>query len=106
MTNHPILQQLFNQVPMMLVDMGAIVAASLLWRRAPLSSLLIVLACSITLALLLVYPFAYQAVVHALADSRQDVARISALFGVAWAMVGAISTTLLVCAVYAGRRKP
>ena len=91
---------------MMAVDMGAIVAASLLWRRAPLSSLLIVLACSITLGLLLVYPFAYQAAVRVMANSRQDVARISALFGVAWAMVGAISTALLICAVYAGRKKP
>ncbi len=89
----------------MAVDVGAIAAASMLWRRAPLSSLLIVLACGITLALLIVYPFAYEAVVRALANTHQDVAHVSALFGVAWAVVGAISTTLLVCAVYAGRKE-
>src|SRR5438067_403999 len=98
MMNHAILQQLLNQVPMMAVDLGAILAALVLWRRAPLSSLLIVLACSLTLALLLVYPFAYKMVVHVVASGPDDVARISALFGVMWAMVGAISTTLLVCA--------
>jgi len=106
MISHPVLQQLFNQVPMMFADLGCIVAALVLWRRAPLSSVLILLACGITLALLIVYPFAWAVAVRLVGGDAQAVARIDILFGIGWAVVGAISTTLLVFAVYAGRKQP
>jgi hypothetical protein len=89
---------------MMVVDLGAIVAGVLLWRRAPLSSLFTILACSGTLVLLIVYPFAYKAAAHLVAGDRQSVSALNAAFGTAWAVVGALSTTLLVLAVYAGRK--
>jgi len=106
MISHPILQQLLNQVPMMVADLGAIVTALILRRRAPLSSLLVILACAFTLILLVLYPFAYKAVVRLLAGDSQTVSTINAAFGTAWAVVGAISTTLLVLAVYTGRKTP
>ncbi len=105
MIDHSILQQLLNQVPMMVADLGAIVTAIILWRRAPLSSLFIILACGVTLVLLAIYPFAYRATVRLLAGNAQTVSTINAAFGITWAVVGAISTTLLVLAVYTDRKK-
>src|SRR5256885_7027606 len=52
------LQNLIIQVPMMVVAAGCMVAALVLWQKAPVSSLLVVLACGSSLALLIVYPFA------------------------------------------------
>lgn len=106
MISHSILQQLLNQIPMMVVDLGAIVTAVILRRRAPLSSFLVITACASTLLLLVIYPFAYEAIVHLLARDAQTLATIKAAFGTAWAVVGAISTTLMVLAVYTGRKAP
>jgi hypothetical protein len=104
MISQRILQQLLNQVPMMVADLGCIVSAAILWRRAPLSSFFVMLACGATLVLLVGYPFAYTTVVHWLPRDTQTVSTINAVFGTAWAVVGGISTTLLVLAVYTGRK--
>jgi hypothetical protein len=102
--NHPILQNLFTAAPMMVVALGSIVTAVVLWRHAPLSSLLVILACGSSLALLIVYPFAYKAVVHLLAEDAQSLARINIAFGVGWSIARAVYLVLLVVAVYAGRK--
>ena len=95
----PILQNLFTSMPMMLVAVACAVVAVVQWRRAPVSSLLVVLACGTSLALLLAYPFAYNAAVHLFANED----RIKVVFAFAWSFARAIYLILLVIAVYAGR---
>jgi hypothetical protein len=104
--NHPILQQLFDEVPMIVVASASIVAAFVLWRRAPLSSLLLVLACVTSLALLILYPFAYEAAVRSLGTDGRHVASIKIAFAVGWSVARAIYLILLVVAIYAGRKHP
>ena len=103
---HYIFLQFMEQIPMMLADLGCIIAACILWRRAPLSSLLVLLACSVPLLFLIVYPFAYELVLHSFASDAQTTRLIYVLSGVANALVGATFTTLLVIAVYSGRKRP
>ena len=102
--NHPILDSLFNAMPMIVVALGAMVTAIILWRRAPLSSLLVIIACISTIVLLIVYPFAYKAVEHLFVTDAQSDARIRMIFGFGWSIARATYLVLLVIAVYAGRK--
>jgi hypothetical protein len=104
--NHSILHSLFNSVPMIVVALGSMVATFVLWRRAPLSSLLIVIACISSLVLIIVYPFAYEAVVHLSGSDAPSVARINTAFGIGWSIARASYLILFVFAVYAGRKQP
>ena len=101
--NHPILDSLFTSVPMIVVALGAIVTAFVLWRRAPFSSLLVVIACISSIALIIAYPFAYEAVVHLVATDAESVARIRTVFTLGWSIARATYLILFVVAVYAGR---
>jgi hypothetical protein len=102
--SYPILDSLITSVPMIVVALGAMVAAIILWRRAPLSSLLVVIACISSIALMVVYPFAYKAMEHLfVTDARSD-ARIRVLFGIGWSIARAIYLVLFVIAIYAGRK--
>ena len=104
MINSAILTNLLTSLPMVIVALGSMVAALVLWRRAPLSSLLVVLACISSLALIIAYPFAYKAVVHLQAGDTQSLARIDNAFGLGWSIARAIYLILLVVAVYVGRK--
>jgi hypothetical protein len=99
----PILDSLFTSLPMIIVALGAIAAAFILWRRAPLSSLLVILASISSIALLIVYPFAYKAAQHFFATDPESNARITIVFGMAWSFVRSAYLIMLVVAVYAGR---
>ena len=103
--NHPILDSLFTSVPMIVVAVGAMVAACVLWRRAPLSSLLVVVACITSIGLLITFPFAYKAAQHLFATDAESAARIRRAFGMGWSMARATYLILLVIAVYAGRQR-
>jgi NADH:ubiquinone oxidoreductase subunit 5 (subunit L)/multisubunit Na+/H+ antiporter MnhA subunit len=102
--NHPILDSLFTSVPMIVVALGALVTAIVLWRKAPLSSLLVVIACITSIGLLIIYPFAYKAAQHLFATDAESSARIRTVFGVCWSIARATYLILLVIAVYAGRQ--
>jgi hypothetical protein len=102
--SHPILLALLRDLPMMAAAIGVMVAAFVLWRRAPLSSLLLVLACGSSLLLLILYPFAFTAVLRFGSADTQSVARISALFGIGWSIFRALYLIVMAVAIYAGRR--
>jgi glucan phosphoethanolaminetransferase (alkaline phosphatase superfamily) len=102
--NHPILDSLFNAVPMIVVALGAMVAAIILWRRAPLSSLLVIIACVSSIALLIVYPFAYKVAENLFVTDAQSDSRIRMIFGIGWSIARASYLVLLVIAVYVGRK--
>jgi hypothetical protein len=102
--NHPILDSLFTSVPMILVALGAMVTAFVFWRRAPLSSLLVTIACISSIGLMIVYPFAYKAVEHSFVTDAESHARIRTAFGLGWSFARSAYLILLVIAVYAGRK--
>ena len=91
---------------MIVVAFGAMVAAFIFWRRAPLSSLLLVLACLSSIVLLIAYPFAYELLVHSAADGGYSRAGIDFAFQVCWSIFRASYLILLVFAIYAGRKQP
>ena len=102
--SHPILDSLFTSIPMIVVALAAMVAAIILWRRAPLSSLLVIIACITSIALIIAYPFAYKAMQHLFVTDAQSDARIRMLFGAGWSIARSTYLVLFVIAVYAGRK--
>jgi hypothetical protein len=98
-----ILQHLATELPSLLTLMVAIVAAVMLWRRAPTSSLCVALACGISFVLLIAYPFAWQVARHVAEGDPGSVRRVNIAFAVFWSVVRSVSTILLVLAVYLGR---
>ena len=104
MINPAILRSLFNSLPMIIVALGSMVAAFVLWRRAPLSSLLVFVACISSLALIIAYPFAYKVVAHFQTGDAESMARVNNTFSLGWSIARAIYLILLVVAVYAGRK--
>jgi hypothetical protein len=97
------LKQLLTELPMIVVCIGCIVVAFILWRRAPSSSLYLVLACSLSLALFFLYPFAWA---YVLANNYQTEPGIRFAFSFGWSIFRAMFLILLVVAIYAGRKKP
>ena len=63
-----VIQELLTELPSIVACIGGIVLAVTLWRRAPRSSLYVVLACGLTLLLLLAYPIVWQIVRHIFGD--------------------------------------
>jgi len=104
--SHPILLSFFKDAPMFVVAIGAIVVALVYWRRAPLSSLLLVLACISSIVLLVAYPVAYELVVHSMAGSGYSRGSIDFAFQIGWSIFRASYLILLVFAIYAGRKQP
>ncbi len=104
--NNPILLTLFEYLPMIVVALGVIVVAFILWQRAPLSSLLLVLACASSLVVLIANPFVYEAVVHLGGSDAHSVASIDFAFQIGWSFFRAGYLILMVFAIYAGRKQP
>lgn len=103
---HPLLFQLFNEAPMVVVMAAVSVTSLVLWKRAPLSSLLILVACIYTLALLLIFPFIHDIVIHRFGTDSQSQAMAYFTFSMIWSTARAFYLILLIVAVYVGREKP
>lgn len=99
-----IFQQFLTELPSIIVCIGSIAVAFLLWRRAPSASLFVVLALVPTLLLLIGYPVAWQAVHHLLHNDTDILRKVNMAFAVFWSVIRAISPGLLVTAVYAGQK--
>jgi hypothetical protein len=97
------LEQLVTELPMIIVCVACIVAAFVFWRRAPSSSLYLVLACGFSLALFFIYPLAWA---YVLAHGYQTEPGIRFAFSFGWSIFRAIFLILLVFAIYSGRKKP
>jgi hypothetical protein len=101
-----IFEQLLTELPSIIVLTGGIVFAFIFWQRAPAASLYVVLACGLTLLLLLLYPVAWQ-VAHYLFDygDATKARRVNIAMAVLWSIARAIATGLLLFAVYTGRKR-
>jgi len=97
-----VFRQLFTEVPCILVCIGCIVAAFVLWQRAPSASFYVVLACGLTVVLLILYPLIWW-YMRAFDIGTSTGARTA--WSYVWSMADSIKIILLVVAVYIGRRK-
>ncbi len=97
-------QYLFIQAPMMIAAIGCIVAASILWHRAPFASALLIAACGVSILAFLVYPVAFKAAVGVLGADAASVRRINNAFGFFWSVFRAVYLVVLVFAIYSGRK--
>lgn len=97
-----ILRQLITEIPLIVVCISCIVAGIFFWKRAPSSSLYVVLACGFTLLLLVGYPAAWW-IVREFGAQTESILGVS--FSIGWSIARSISTVLLVIAVYAGRKQ-
>jgi hypothetical protein len=86
---------------MIAVALGGIATGVVLWKRAPVSSLLLVLACASSVVLLVLFPFAYEFLAGlAPRNTRSD---LNFVVRLAWSVFRAAYLVLLIIAVYAGR---
>ena len=97
------LKQLVTELPMILVGICCIVAGFVFWRRAPSSSLYLILGCSLSLALLFIYPFAWA---YVLAHDDQGAPGIRMAFSFGWSVFRSLFLILMVVAIYSGRKQP
>ena len=103
MTPVYIFQQLLTELPSIVVCLAAITVAFTFHRRAPSATLYVIVACGLTLLLLLLYPVAWQVVRRMFDSEPETVRRINIALAFFWSMIRAISTGLLIIAVYVGR---
>src|ERR1019366_6442581 len=102
-TSSYIVQQLVTELPFILVCIGGIVVAVTLWRRAPSSSLYVVVACALTLMPLVLHPFAWQVARHTFEGTALTARSINVAFAVFWSIERGIFASLMLLAVYSGR---
>ena len=100
----PTLRQILIELPTILVLLGCIVVAVVLWQRAPVSSLCIILINIPTVVLLIVWPVAYHAVMNMVGGDSHAAGVTDVGFRVFWSVFRAVANGLLVFAVYAGRK--
>ena len=95
-------RQLFAEVPVIIVCIGCIVAASILWQRAPAASLYVVLGCGLTLLILILYPVVWWCV-RSLGVGANPMVRD--LFSFGFSVGDGAKIILLVVAAYTGRKQ-
>jgi hypothetical protein len=98
-------QQLVTELPFILVCICGIGVAVALWRRAPSSSLYVVVACGLTLLLLVLHPFAWQVARHTFEGTALTARSINVAFAVFWSIERGIFASLMLLAVYSGRTR-
>jgi len=104
-TQSYIAQQLATELPYALVCTGGIVTAVAFWRRAPSSSLYVLVACGLTLLLLVLHPFAWQMARRVFEGTAVTARGINIAFAVFWAVERGLFASLMLLAVYSGRSR-
>ena len=98
-------QQLATELPYALVCTGGIMMALAFWRRAPSSSLYVLLACALTLLLLVVHPFAWQIARRVFEGTAVSARGVNIGFAVFWSLERGLFASLMLLAVYSGRSR-
>jgi hypothetical protein len=95
-----IIRQVVLEIPTLLVCVACIIVAVIYWRQAPLSSLCVIIACSLTAVVLIFWAFAYDLFLYLFGAAAAG----NTIFQIFWSVVRGIAMGLTVFAVYAGRR--
>ena len=98
-------QQLATELPYALVCTGGIVMALAFWRRAPCSSLYVLLACALELLLLVVHPFAWQIARRVFEGTVVSARGVNIGVAVFWSMERGLFASLMLLAIYSGRSR-
>jgi hypothetical protein len=101
----PLPQYFTIQGPMILTTLGCLVVALAFWDRAPLGSLLVTIACAITLIGFAVFPLILTVALHTFGSDAQSRLTINNLVAFGWSLFRSAYMILLVVAVYVGRPK-
>ena len=99
-----IVRQVVLEIPTLLVCLTCIIVAVIYWRQAPLSSLCVIIACSLTAVVLIFWYVAYNLFVYLLGGGSGVAAAGNTIFQVFWSVVRGVAMGLTVFAVYAGRK--
>jgi hypothetical protein len=95
-----IFRQMVLEIPTLLVCLVCIIVAVIYWRQAPLSSLCVIIACSLTAVVLIFWAFAYNLFLYMFGTAVGG----NTIFQIFWSIVRGIAMGLTVFAVYAGRK--
>jgi hypothetical protein len=90
---------------MILTTLGCLVVALSFWDRAPLGSLLVTIACAITLVGFAVFPLILTVALQTFGSDTHSRITINNMVGFGWSLVRSAYMILLVVAVYVGRPK-
>jgi len=90
---------------MILTTIGCLVVALAFWDRAPLGSLLVTVACAITLIAFAVFPLVLTVALQTFGSDTHSRVTINNLVAFVWSLFRSAYMILLVVAVYVGRPK-
>src|SRR5437868_5521376 len=79
-------EQLATELPYALVCVLGIAIALIFWQRAPSSSLYVLLACALTLFLLILHPFAWQIARRVFQGTALTARGVNIMFAVFWSV--------------------
>jgi hypothetical protein len=99
------LQSIAVQAPMILTTLGCLVVALSFWDRAPLGSLLVTIACAITLIGFVMFPLILTVALQAFGSDTHSRIAVNNMVAFGWSLIRSAYMILLVLAVYAGRPK-
>jgi len=100
----PIIRQVILEIPTLLVCLACVIVAFVYWRRAPLSSLCVIVACGLTALILIFWAFAYKLFFFLFGGVPGLAAAGNTIFQIFWSIVRGVTMGLTVFAVYAGRK--
>ena len=102
-----ILTNLLQALPILLVNITALILAIVMWRRCPVASFLVVLSSAVAFFQVIVSQFITQYVVRSYAEWGWDIEKMQGVLfwlGIGYQMLWAVSLALMVGAVFIGRR--
>ncbi len=103
----PALMQVVAHAPVLLVCLVGMILAPVCWRRGPLPSLLVLVACGLILAVSVAQPFITTYLVHARAEmdwSRVRMGQLLGAVGIGTNLVFAAGLGMLVAAAFLPRK--
>jgi hypothetical protein len=100
-----IVRQVVLEFPTLLVCLACIIVAVIYWRQAPLSSLCVITACSLTAVVLIFWAVLYDLFLYVFSGVPGVASTGDTLFQIFWSVVRGVAMGLTVFAVYAGRKR-
>jgi hypothetical protein len=92
---------------MVITCLAGIIFALVLWRRAALASIYLIVACIVSLVGCLLYPTSEEMIiVFSRGWSPQAANAAWDIFSIAWSILRAVTYILLIVAIYVGRSTP
>ena len=102
----PVLRQLLQQSPVLLVYLIGIVMAIVFWRRSPSASILVILGAGLLLLSSVTLPFVFQYILYSQRDhvsTSEGLSTVFVVLGLISGFVHAVGLGFFIAAAFAGR---